>query len=208
VKFIISFILFFVATINSFATIESSPVNQLTRYLGSYTTYAANFHQLNVEDNEVAGQAKGSIYLQRPGHFRWDQSWPQHQITYLNNNQLIVYDADLMQATKRTIKNINESQNPAALLTGRVDDLMHFYNVKKVILQKKPWFLLTPKSKNAGFQRIYFNFGQGHLAALIVINNLGEKSLYTFSQVEVNRGIPNHYFEFDPPRGVDINVEK
>lgn len=185
-----------------------SAVNQLTGLLGNYTTYAANFKQLTLDDQkEFQSKGTGRIYIERPGKFRWDQLAPMQQETILNGNVLTNYDVSLMQATKRTIKNMNEEQNPAALLTNRVSNVIKYYNVVRVILQKKLWYELTPKSKTAGFQRVYFHFQSGHLESLIVINNLGDRSLYTFTQIKVNQHIPDSYFEFDPPRGVDVNVQ-
>ena len=187
-------------------TIVASPANELTRHLGHYSTYQANFNQTTFDDhNQLQQQSKGYIYIQRPDKFRWDTYSPAPSALIENDNTLWNYDKSLQQVTKRTVTAKDIAQTPAVLLTNRIPDVTANYNVKTITLQKQNWFLLIPKSKQANFQKVYFHFNkQGYLDKLIEVNNLGDKSLYVFSNIKPNRVISSHIFNFVPPRGVDV----
>ncbi len=194
-------LLLFVISISSLAAPEES----LIQLLGNYTTYAADFKQTTLGDaGHISQQGQGRVYIKRPNQFRWETSTPNADLVILNNRILWHYDPDLMQATREHLDKAAEAQNPAFLLISRVDNLVSCYDVKLIQLKKAPWFFLTPKVKSEGYQKIYLNFNKGHLDQMIVVNNLDEKSLFQFSNVQVNQAISSSYFNFKAPKGVDL----
>ena len=116
-KYLILITLLFCTSI--LADTQLSSAVQLTRLLNQFTTLKANFTQKTVDiNNQVLQKSNGNVMLQRPGHFRWETLAPSHQIVTTNGNTLWVYDVDLKQATKESLKHI--PVNPAKLLSGHV----------------------------------------------------------------------------------------
>ncbi len=188
--------------------IFASPLNELTRLLGSYTTYTADFDQVTLDDQKHYSQGnKGRIYIQRPDSFRWETNAPDNELVIARGAILWHYDQALAQATKQRISVAQMAQNPAMILMRRVSDISKRYIVRMVQLHGHQWFQLKPKHVGEGVRQIYLYFDQAQMQKLIVVNNLGERSLFMFSHIQLNHALNEDLFEFKPPKGVDVDVQ-
>ena len=188
------------------SSIAATSIDNLTQLLNRYATYSADFKQLTLGANgDVAQQGYGHVMIVRPGKFRWVTETPMREILIINGNTLWRYDPSLMQATKSVVNDNGNSSNPVSLLTAPVYDLVHNYTVFLVGLQGKTWYQLIPRSPNAGFRSVYFYFAQAQLTEMIVVNTLGERSLFQFSNIQLNQTIPASAFIFTPSKGVDVD---
>jgi outer membrane lipoprotein carrier protein len=70
------------------------------------------------------------------------------------------------------------------------------------------WVVATPKSKDGQLQAVRVGFRPGEkssgLAALEIIDSFGQRSVLSFSKVEVNPSLPADTFRFTPPKGADV----
>lgn len=188
--------------------IFASPLNELTRLLGSYTTYVADFSQVTLDDQKHYSQGNnGRIYIQRPDCFRWETRAPDNELVIAHGATLWHYDQALAQATEQHMNAVQMAQNPAMILMQRVSDIGKLYLVRTIQLHGHQWYQLKPKHVGEGVRQIYLYFNQGHMQKLIVVNNLGERSLFTFSHIQLNHVLKNDLFEFKPPKGVDVDVQ-
>lgn len=186
----------------------ASPVDQLTHLLGSFNSYKADFNQWVMDDQQqLQSQSKGTFEIKRPNKFRWYTQSPNNTLIIANGDVLWHYDVDLQQATQQTLKPGSSAENPAMLLSSKVNQLAQDFSISTVTLQGKNWFLLTPKTQQS-YKKIYLYFTKGQLQKIIVINNLGNRSLFQFSNIKMNQYIPNTDFEFKAPKGVDVDVQK
>lgn len=187
--------------------IFANPADQLTSLLGSFTTYQASFKQWTVNDqHQVQSQSSGTFAIERPNKFRWQTAAPNNELIIANGDKLWHYDASLMQATEQTLQPGTQTQNPAMLLSSKVHDLANTFAISAVTLQNQQWFKLLPK-KTTSYQAIYLHFLHHQLTKIIVVNNLGERSLFQFSNIKLNQTLPSSEFTFKPPRGVDVDVQ-
>jgi outer membrane lipoprotein carrier protein len=186
----------------------ATPVQQLTSLLGGFTSYKANFKQWVVDDQQqLQSESNGVFEIKRPNKFRWLTKAPNNTLIIANGNTLWHYDVDLQQATQQVLKPGSQAENPAMLLSSKVSDLSSTFSVSSVKLQGKDWFLLKPK-ETQNYKRIYLYFDKGQLTKIIVINNLGDRSLFDFSNIVMNHTIPDSDFVFNTPKGVDLDVQK
>ena len=111
-----------------------------------------------------------------------------------------------MQATEQTLQPGTQTENPAMLLSAKVHDLAVNFAVSTVTFQGHQWFKLIPK-KNANYQAIYLYFLHHQLTKIMVINNIGERSLFQFFDIKLNQPLPSAIFTFKPPKGVDVDVQ-
>lgn len=189
-------------------SMAATSIDNLTQLLNRYASYSADFKQITLgANNQVAQQGSGHVLIKRPGKFRWTTDSPVKEQLIINGNTVWRYDVSLMQATKKITTDNGRSDNPVSLLTARVNDLVHNYTVFLVSLQGKSWYELIPRTADAGFKKVYFYFEQGQLTQLIVVNNLGERSLFQFSNIRLNDSIPDSAFIFTPTKGVDVDIE-
>ena len=63
---------------------------------------------------------------------------------------------------------------------------------------------LAPLSEAADFTGVRVGFAQDRLAALELMDALGQTTIIRFSDVKVNEPLDAELFRFNPPDGVDV----
>jgi outer membrane lipoprotein carrier protein len=206
-KYIFKWFLLIIATFWMLPVL-ASPVGQLTHLLGSFSSYKADFKQWVVNDQQqVQSQSNGTFEIKRPNQFRWSTNAPNNTLIIANGNTIWHYDVDLQQATQQTLRPGSQAENPAMLLSSKVNQLSNDFTVSNVKLEGHDWYMLVPKTQQ-NYKKIYLYFDKGLLTKIIVINNLGDRSLFQFSNIKLNQSIPSSDFEFKTPKGVDLDVQK
>jgi chaperone LolA len=148
-------------------------------------------------------EASGSLFLSRPGKFRWVYSKPYAQLIVGDGKKLWIYDEDLDQVTVRKLDQaIGES--PAALLAGS-NDLDRLFNLKDAGSRDGlEWLEATPKGKEGSFERVRMGFRGNDLAAMELEDNFGQTTVLRFSNLERNPALGSSLFRFTPPKGTDV----
>lgn len=182
-----------------------TPATRLGELLSGIHSMRADFVQMIANANAASGQRTvGKMLLLRPGKFRWEIVKPGQQLIIADGKNIWIYDKDLAQVTKKKI-DYTQPNNPALLLSGSVSDLQKEFNVTNVNRQNSgERFLLKPKSRDAMFQQIELSFLNGKLNELVMVDNLGQKSLIKFVNIKINLYLPMSAFQFKTPHGVDI----
>jgi len=198
---VLVFVLF---SANSFADTNSNVANELTQLLKQYETYKASFKQLTYYNSRQKPEViVGTLYMKRPGKFRWQVEKPMKQVVIANGNILWIYDVELQQVTQQHLDK-NKSNNPAVLLSGNVMELIKQYDVTKKLIKGETWFQLKPLSTQSSFLLIRMRFVNHQLTAIWLKNNLGQVSLFEFSNIQLNTSLHSSLFNFKPPPGVDV----
>ncbi|MCP5277116.1 MAG: outer membrane lipoprotein chaperone LolA [Thiobacillus sp.] len=148
-------------------------------------------------------EASGTLFLSRPGKFRWVYTKPYAQLIVGDGRKLWIYDEDLDQVTVRKLDQaIGES--PAALLAGS-NDIEKLFNLKDAgDRDGLEWLEATPKGKEGSFERVRMGFRGNDLAAMELQDNFGQTTLLRFSGLERNPAMGGSLFRFTPPKGADV----
>ncbi|MFZ2737603.1 MAG: outer membrane lipoprotein chaperone LolA [Burkholderiaceae bacterium] len=154
--------------------------------------------------------SSGSFEFSRPNRFKFIYRKPFEQSIVADGQTLWLYDVDLKQATARHQSHLLGA-TPAALL-ATAPDLRALQNDFQ--LSEAPdkdglqWVAALPRNKDSQLQlvRVGFTAGQavGALAALEIMDSFGQRSLLSFSKLEINPVLPKDTFQFKPPAGVDV----
>jgi outer membrane lipoprotein carrier protein len=145
---------------------------------------------------------QGSFAFSRPGRFRFEYDKPFEQLIVADGQKVWLYDPDLNQVTVRPMSQALGA-TPAALLAGGALE-------KDFRLNAMPdrdglqWAEAVPREKDSQFQSVRVGFRGGALAALEILDNFGQKSLLSFSQVQSNAAVAADDFRFTPPQGADV----
>jgi outer membrane lipoprotein carrier protein len=179
----------------------------LNNYLGSLSTFQANFEQRIYNDNgTLLEKSSGKMYVQRPNKFRWVYEKPYSQLIVADGERVWIYDNDLDQVT---VKNMNTAlgKTPAFLLSSN-RNVNKDFRVRQIAYTRKA-FELIPKDKQAAFKKIRIKFNQyNHLKGFELLDNLDQKSYIYFRRVKKNKTIDQGLFIFTPPAGSDIIYEE
>lgn len=177
---------------------------RLKGFFKGLESLTADFEQvLTGEGGEVLQQSSGTLFIQRPGKFRWNYATPYKQVLVADGKKLWHYDPDLAQVTVRPL-DAAIGNTPAMLLSGtRAPD----ENFAVTDLGRKnglDWIELHPKSADLNVERIRIGFDGEVIKAMEVKDSLGQLARIQFLNVKRNVRIDPAQFVFVPPAGTDV----
>lgn len=178
----------------------------LKALLQPITSMKAKFQQtVSNEKGKVLQQSKGELWLNKPRQFRWEIKGEAARVIVSDGKKIWDYDEDLSQVNIRALGK-EESKLPVFLLSGEVDALDQDFEIKQCTPANDACYELIPKeSQETGiFQRIYLRFKNRELVELETLDQLGQRTVFKFKDVEMNKTIPPTRFQFVPPKGVDV----
>jgi len=190
---------------------RASGLDSLENFVKTARTGRAEFTQV-VTAPAREGQAarsktsSGTFEFLRPNRFRFDYKKPFEQTIVADSQTLWLYDADLKQVTARKQSQVLGS-TPAALIAsaGDLAALRHDFELEaageKDGLQ---WAQATPRAREGPLHSIKAGFRGNELAALEILDSFGQRSLITFTKMELNVPVASSQFRFQPPAGADV----
>lgn len=176
----------------------------LQDYLAGFTSFQAEFRQLSSNaTGDRAQESSGTLYLQKPGRFRWDYRQPSQQLIVCDGQKVWLYDVDLEQVT---IKALDESLSitPASLLAGKANIRDSFEVTRLGSREGVDWLQLTPRQADTDFLEFRLGFSGGELRFMELRDKLQQSTRIEFSGVRRNPRLAGDLFTFVPPPGVDV----
>ena len=197
-------------------SVRAAGMESLETFLRTVTSARAEFTQVvtaPARDGQVAKtkNSSGSFEFLRPGRFRFVYRKPFDQTIVADGQTLWLFDADLNQVTARKQAQVLGS-TPAALIASAADlrALQSEFALKSAPDKDGlEWVEATPKARDGQLQSVRVGFRAGgnksvNLAALEILDSFGQRSVLTFSRVEINPSLPADTFVFKPPAGADL----
>lgn len=201
---------------------SANGLESLETFVKTVSSGRADFTQVvtaPAKEGQTARSKKssGTFEFSRPNRFKFIYQKPFEQSIVADGQTLWLHDVDLNQVTARKQSSVLGS-TPAALIAAAPDlralqaDFTLAAAPEKDGLQ---WVVATPKAKDGQLQtvRVGFRAGQAggktaaastELAALEILDSFGQRSLLSFSNVQVNPSLPSSTFQFKPPMGADV----
>jgi len=191
--------------------VHASGLDSLESFVKSARSGRAEFTQVVTAPAREGQTARsktssGTFEFSRPSRFRFDYRKPFEQTIVADGQTLWLYDADLRQVTSRKQSQVLAS-TPAALIAA-APDLGALR--KDFLLEAAPdkdglqWVQATPKVKEGQLHSVRIGFRGSDLSALEILDGFGQRSVITFTRMELNAGVSPDAFNFKPPAGVDV----
>jgi outer membrane lipoprotein carrier protein len=172
--------------------------------LATLKSFKAQFSQ-NVTDpqGQAVMQGEGTIALKQPMMIRWQQTNPDDTLFVSNGDKTYYFDSFAEQVTIMDTHSLIDS-TPFVLLTSKNPAQWEKYSVQAT----ESGFTVTPnKGVESQVEQLDITFAgneQG-LAKLVVTDNSGQLSSFSFNNAQVNTALDTSTFEFTPPEGVEID---
>jgi outer membrane lipoprotein carrier protein len=182
---------------------DAAALARLEKGLANLESVRAEFTQdLLAKDGTASAHAVGTLYLKKPGRFRWDYSSPK-QLIVCDGTTLWLYDPELEQATTRRVRE-SLSQTPAMLLSGeaRVRDGFVVKDGGRSL--GLDWIVLTPKADDTDFRGIRLGFAGDLLKRMEFADKLNQRTAIELGRLERNAVLADSLFRFVAPPGVDV----
>ena len=199
-------------------SVRADGLESLENFVKTVSSGRAEFTQVVTAPAKEGQSARsktssGTFAFARPNRFSFIYKKPFEQSIVADGQTLWLYDVDLNQVTARKQSSALGS-TPAALIAAAPDlralqaDFTLAAAPDKDGLQ---WVVATPKAKDGQLQavRVGFRAGQSsekstELAALEILDSFGQRSMLSFSKLDVNPKLPTDTFQFKPPKGADV----
>lgn len=151
-------------------------------------------------------QSSGRFEFQRPDRFRFAYQKPFVQTLVADGRTLWLHDPDLNQVTARPQAQALAS-TPVALIASAPDlsALRQAFDLSAQLEREGlQWVLATPRTRDSALREIRVGLRGTELAALDILDGLGQRSVIRFTRLETNVSLPVNTFEFRPPPGADV----
>lgn len=196
----------FIALLLSLSVLPAQALadSRLQSFITSTRTLSAQFTQVTFDaTGRKVQEGEGSLYLSRPGKFRWVYTKPYAQILVGDGSRLWIYDQDLEQVT---VRKLDEAlgESPAALLAGsnELERLFEFRHAGEA--DDLSWLEATPRSEAGSFKSVRLGFKDNDIYALEVRDHFGQVTKLRFLNIRRNPSLSPDLFRFTPPEGVDV----
>ncbi|CRI64127.1 Outer-membrane lipoprotein carrier protein [Thiocapsa sp. KS1] len=166
-------------------------------YLAGLTSLRADFEQFtfNAERTRMM-ESRGTLYLQRPGRFRWEYSTPNRQVIIADGSRVYLHDLELKQVSHQS-QSRALSGTPALLLADGGPIEKHFEASPIEGTDGRTWVELVPKAQDTDVVRIELGFGKDNLESLIMEDSFGQTTRLNFTGAERNATLSPDLFKME-----------
>ncbi len=177
---------------------------RLENYLKGLRSLTSDFRQVTLSsDGGRVVESKGTLYLRRPGKFRWEYESPVKQIIVADGKRVWLHDLELDQVSHQSQRKALGG-TPAQLLAtaGPVD--RHFEVTPWDAGDKRTWVELRPKAKDTQVVRIRIGFIGRRLDTLLMEDSFGQLTRFIFTRTKRNPRLDKDLFRFDTSKVADF----
>jgi outer membrane lipoprotein carrier protein len=168
-------------------------------------SFSASFTEVIEAVGSKKRERQGTMYLKKPGKMRWNFKAPDTETIVSDGTTLYNYDPDLEQVIETPLKQALSSSSAAAFLLG-VGSIESEFNAS---VSSNPStagitrVTLIPK-RNGNRIDLSVDSKTFDIVALTLSDQIGNKTLITFSDIKRNVAISDSLFTFTVPAGADI----
>ncbi|NJS36671.1 MAG: outer membrane lipoprotein chaperone LolA [Brachymonas sp.] len=151
--------------------------------------------------------SSGNFEFQRPNRFKFHYKKPFEQVILADGTSLWIYDADLNQATQRS-QTSAFANTPAALIASASDlsALRQHFSLDNApaTADGLSWVSAKPKSADSSLQLVRIGLRGDALEQLDITDSFGQRSVITFTSMQVNPSLNADSFKFNLPKGAEV----
>ena len=145
-------------------------------------------------------ESQGTLYLKRPGKFRWEYDAPIKQLIVADGKQVWLHDLELDQVSHQSEGKALDG-TPAQLLTSEEPIERQFKVSPWNNGDEREWVELQPKAKDSQVTRIRIGFVGERLDTLLMEDSFGQLTRFTFTGTKRNPTLDDKLFRFKQPTG-------
>lgn len=183
----------------------------LVKQLNYTQTFSSRFEQKVLDESgQVLQKSSGELWFKKnPALFYWNVLSPAPQKMWYRNNQFIMLDVQLEQATIKKVSDTNDPNLlPVMLLAGNADKALQNFSVEKI----NDSYILTPSKKSKLANELLIRLvleldKQGVVKNIRFQTTLGQMTDIAFVDAKVNQALNSLLFYQALPKGVDIVTE-
>jgi outer membrane lipoprotein carrier protein len=183
---------------------SASGAERLEDYLKGLRTLSSRFAQVTLSaDGGRMVESKGTLYLKRPGKFRWEYDSPVQQLIIADGKRVWLHDLELDQVSHQGQgKALNGT--PAQLLASEEPIDRHFKVSPWDGGDEREWVELQPRKADTQVTKIRIGFIGKRLDTLLMEDSFGQLTRFTFTGTKRNPSLKADLFRLDQSTGGDF----
>jgi outer membrane lipoprotein carrier protein len=176
----------------------AGPLDDLKRLQRDIHTVKASFVQeKHTELYDRPIESRGTFYFKAGAGVRWE--YEEMTVIY-DGEYLYLYYKELEEAEK--VRGVAGYAGP---LSFDLDLLLKDYTVESTKKDGGILLVLTPRKKMPfTTMKLFFPTDAAFPRTVTTVEETGDQTVISFSQVETNVSLPGDIFSFSPPPGVDV----
>ncbi len=180
---------------------QADPTDDLIAALDRISNLQGSFEQVQYDESgTLVAESAGTFKLSRPGYFEWDITSPGSQLIVATPEFIWQHDRDLETVTRRPVVD-SEQMSPLQVLGGNDALLRSQFSVSRTA---ESTYALHPQGINPGFIRLLVTFAEdGGFAGLEINDNLNQRVVIVFSDLNRSSPLGPEDFDFTPPADAD-----
>lgn len=183
---------------------SATSIELLDRLLLTFDSFRADFEQSVIDaEGAVVDRSRGSLEIDRPGRFLWITREPYEQWLLADGLNVWSYDVDVAQVTVKPQAQAL-ANTPALLLGGGREALDAFAIDTPVTGNGRTSVRLVPEDRQSGFRSVDLVFVGDTLARLVFLDTLEQRTVVSFSAVEIDVALKPARFVFVMPEDADL----
>jgi len=192
----------FIVLVWSLGASAADATKRIDDYLAGLSSLKASFQQYTFNaDHTQMMEGHGTLYLQRPGRFRWEYDAPNKQVIIADGKRVYLHDLDLKQVSHQNQK--DALRGTPALILANEEPIQTYFEAKSIpSTDGRDWVQLIPKQKDTDVVKIEVGFSGKTLDSLIMQDSFGQETRLNFSNAQRNIPLKPDLFKIDP-RAVD-----
>lgn len=186
---------------------ESAPASgraALEAFTRDLDRFGADFEQIIISaDGAVMEEGAGEVWMQRPDRFRWSYLGEFPELIVADGNHVWMYDESLEQVTVREQGELG-GDSPLLVIMD-LSTLDERFSVTELgTVTGLHLVELIARDPEAQFERLVLGFQDDTLQRLVLEDAFGLRTELRFTALRRNPEIPEGFFDFEPPPGVDL----
>jgi outer membrane lipoprotein carrier protein len=177
---------------------------RLRAYLDDLDTLSSEFRQITLSsDGGRIVESAGTLYLKRPGRFRWEYRGPNAQVIVADGKRVWLHDIELDQVSHQGQESALGG-TPAQLLASDDPIERHFRILPWDAGDQREWVELQPKAEEGQVAKIRIGFVGDDLDTLLMEDSFGQITRFSFTRTRRNPELDEELFRLEQPVGGDF----
>jgi len=192
------------------ATVEEI-TDQVQKNYEKITDFKARFVQeMTIKTLKKTEREEGVVYFKNPKRMLWDYTKPKAKKLIINPKQAWLYLPEDHVVYLQSAESIFKSRVLIKFLTGMgkiSDDFQIGFSQPDTVDGGGNYLLtLAPKDNDMGVKQLFLTIDKDtyQIMKCRFADDYGNVTQITFRDMEINKKIPDHFFTFKPPEGVEI----
>ncbi|HPE61679.1 MAG: outer membrane lipoprotein chaperone LolA [Thiothrix sp.] len=179
--------------------------DRLNTFFTNVNTMQSSFIQeVFDEQGNLKQSSRGTVFLVRPGRFRWEYAQPEAHKIVSDGKDVYVYDVELEQVTIKPMRQSLSSAPVAMLLNKQPVDSQFRVQEMQTEDSSLSWFHLVPHRRDSDFTSMDLGISDRGIQEMVLNDKFGQQTYVHFHGMQLDINIDPNRFRFTPPQGVDV----